>query len=164
MNFIPSAKRSKKAKHKIYMYNKMNKDKWEEFRENTQQMFLEKIDKVIITNKKELNRVWNKQNSIVKQAMNRYILYTVTSPHQFFALSLKATKLHSALKNINKTLQILQLAKPPITTGYIMTKINRKLSKINKLSEKQIPMITKAEMSLSFTVIKEKLNNVKNDI
>ena len=70
-------------------------------------MFLEKIDKVTITNEKELNRVWNKWNSIVKQAINKCIPYTFTSPHQFFALSLKATKLHSALKNINKTLRIL---------------------------------------------------------
>ena len=106
-NFILLAKRSKKAKHKIYIYNKINKDKWEEFRENTQQMFLKKIDKVIITNEKELNRVQNKQKSIVKQAMNKCIPYTFTSPQQFFALLLKATKLHSVLKNINKTLRIL---------------------------------------------------------
>ena len=104
MNFIPLAKRSKKAKLKIYTYNKISKDKQKEFRENTQQMFLEKMDKVTITNEKELNRVQNKWNSIVKQNMNKYIPYIFTTLHQFFMLLLKATKLYSALKNINKAL------------------------------------------------------------
>src|SRR5205807_17085 len=90
-----------------------------------------------------------------------YISYIFTTLHQFFILLLKATKLYSTLKNINKALQIFQLAKLLITTKYIVTKINRKLNKINKLTEKQIPIITEAEISLLFIVIKEKLKNIK---
>src|SRR6185295_12298169 len=61
-------------------------------------------------------------------------------------LSLKATKLHSALKNINKCLQSLSNS-----SLNDLSRINYYLSKVATLAEIDIPLITQAQLNLSLS-------------
>ena len=47
---------------------------------------------------KELDRRWNIWTALVKNTMNKLIPFTFTTPKNFYALFLKATHLHLALK------------------------------------------------------------------
>src|ERR1043165_9612670 len=81
--------------------------------------------------------------------MNKDIPYVYTAPKPFFALSLKATKLHSALKHINKCLYILAN-----NSSNNLTKVNHHLSKAATLAEIEIPSLTQSQLnSSSFDLI-----------
>ena len=94
--------------------------------------------------KDDIDRTWNYWASKIKEAMNKHILYTFTASQPFFAMSLKATKLHSALKNINKCLQ--QLSNKAADT---ITQANQYLTKAATLAEININPITQEEFAHS---------------
>ncbi|CAG8759527.1 11465_t:CDS:1, partial [Ambispora leptoticha] len=59
-------------------------------------------------------------------------------PKTYYAFSAKATKLHSALTEINKTLRNLKNNKEDMTN---IEDINKSIQKINKLAATGIPTI-----------------------
>ncbi|CAG8779011.1 1216_t:CDS:2, partial [Gigaspora rosea] len=73
----------------------------------------------------------------VQQAANRYIPKTYTAPKTFHALSLKASRLHTAFTHINKCLHILAKAAPPLSMISIIQRANKHLSRA--LTAAQIP-------------------------
>src|ERR1043165_9250767 len=74
--------------------------------------------------------------------MNKDIPYVYTAPKPFFALLLKATKLHSALKHINKCLHILSN-----NSSNNLTKVNHHLSQAATLAEIEISPLIQSQLN-----------------
>ena len=91
--------------------------------------------------------------------MNKNILYTFTAPKSFFALSLKTTKLHSALKHINKCLR--HLSSDDLNK---LTQANHHLLKAATLAEIDIPAITQAQLNTSHSNIIIQVKQYKHTI
>ncbi|CAG8719042.1 11028_t:CDS:1, partial [Scutellospora calospora] len=66
---------------------------------------------------------------------NQLISITHTAPKQFFALSLNASKLYSALKHINKCYHILTFSLSSLSTKFFSTTLNKHLTKATSLAE-----------------------------
>ena len=96
---------------------------------------IEKLSTEPINNLIVLNKSWESWNNIVKQVANKYIPFLYSSNKQFYALSLKATLLHQALLHIKKALQAWQTVKVPISTTCTIQKINKHITRANKLIE-----------------------------
>ena len=87
--------------------------------------------------------MWNHWAAKIKETINKHIPYTFTASQPFFAISLKATKLYSALKNINRCLQHLLN-----NATNIIIQANYYLSKAATLVEINITPITQEKFTL----------------
>ena len=107
--FSPTIKlqHRKKHKHWIYKYNKMTKDNWEDFTYEITQQLTSMNTLETITNINELNKTWNQLSTAITLAAKKHIPRTKRSPKTYYTFSKKATKLHSALTEINKTIRHL---------------------------------------------------------
>ena len=128
-NFSSHCPRNKKKKRKIYLYDRMTNENWEEFSNKIQQNFTLMSNQEPITDTKSLNRNWHIWSSKIIQVANQLIPTTHTVPKPFYALSLKASKLHSALKHINKCLHTLTTISPPLSIDYLIPILNKHLSR-----------------------------------
>ena len=92
----------------------MTTEDWEEFAaEIDKRIKQELLQQETEWDAKELNRCWNIWTTLVKNMMNKLISFTFTTPKNFYALSLKATHLHLALKSMNKCLRLLTTQPSP---------------------------------------------------
>ena len=91
--------------------------------------------------------------------INRKILFSFTSQKTYYALSLKATKLHAALKNMNKALSLLTKGNPET-----LEKINKLLEKSSKLTDLEIEPINIEDFSISRNTVISTLKGHKNTI
>ncbi|CAG8742277.1 6056_t:CDS:1, partial [Ambispora leptoticha] len=69
----------------------------------------------MITNIQELNKTWNQLCITVTIVAKKNIPRTKVGPKTYYAFLAKATKLHSALTEINKTLRNLKNNKEDTT-------------------------------------------------
>src|SRR6185436_2845693 len=112
-------------------------ENWNTFEDALNNVFNAQSTPLSNMNRNEINKTWNYWSAKTKEIMNKHIPYTYTAPKPFFTLSLKATKLYSALKHINKCLYYL--------TGNFssnLTDANHHLSRAAILAEIDIPLIT----------------------
>ena len=70
-----------------------------------------------------------------------------TRPKPQYALSLKTSKLQTALKHINKCLHSLVSTLPPIEITYWLTSLNKHITKATTLSGISIPSLTPISIS-----------------
>ncbi|CAG8495385.1 4860_t:CDS:2, partial [Gigaspora rosea] len=101
----------------------------------------------IVTDSEQLNRCWNVWANAVQQAANRHIPKTYIAPKTFYALSLKASKLHTALTHINKCLHILAKAASPVSITSVIQQANKHLSRA--LTAAQIPKFSLTPLALA---------------
>ena len=98
----------------------MSTNKWEDFT-NALETEIKSIYPIKnITTLQQLNNIWNKWSNSIKKVANQTIPKTYTVPKTYQAYSLKATKLHLALKLINKCLSNLRSNKPPLSILFIL--------------------------------------------
>src|SRR5260363_297420 len=95
----------------------------------------------------------------IKRLINKHIPFSFTSPKTFYALSLKATHLHNALKIINKLLRKLNsVAIPPLHD------VNNSLNKIGSLSDLTIPLLTQNDLTNGLSQTIASLKSIKHTI
>src|SRR5436309_2546786 len=133
INPFQKVKRSKtKNKRTIYKYEEMIKDTWTDFIEEIdkqiQKLHCNSHHNSLITN---LNKLWYNFSQAIILVAKTHILQTKVAPKIYFALSTKASKLHKALKLINKLLYKLKNYPTKIDISYI----NNSIILINKLAE-----------------------------
>ncbi|CAG8517024.1 12634_t:CDS:2 [Gigaspora margarita] len=104
---------------------------------------------VEIHTEEELNRNWNQWSPYIKQGIARYILKSKIRNKQYFAMSLKETELHLALKHMDKALCSLHFAIPPQLMTSIVNEINLNLNKVTKLVKYDIPMLGADQLNLA---------------
>ncbi|RIB11076.1 hypothetical protein C2G38_2204372 [Gigaspora rosea] len=88
------------------MYN-LNEEGWKEFA----QAMEEKIDEIengATNNEEGLDKVWNRFINELRQIMKAKIPRMKISPRKFYAFSKIATKLHTAVKTINKVIRTIK--------------------------------------------------------
>jgi hypothetical protein len=134
-NFSSHCPRNKKKKRKIYLYDRMTNENWEEFSDKIHQNLMLIPNQEPITDAKSLNKNWHIWSSNIVQVANQLIPTTHTITKPFYALSLKASKLHSALKHINKCLHTLTTISSPLSIDYFISILNKHLSKATSLIE-----------------------------
>src|SRR5260364_250719 len=153
-------KRNKKRKRKIYQFSKMTREEWDSFTEELNKRFKEKTLDKRLTNQKELNSAWSFWSIEIKTMINRKIPFIFTNPKQYFALSLRATKLHIALKTMNKLLhKITQKENTPLE---VLNKMIRKILKLTDISIAEITETFIHEQQLEETICS--LKDIKNTI
>ena len=125
----------KKQYRKIYNYNRMTQELWDDFSAFiTTHLRATAHHQNEISNVDQLNKSFNNFNNIVKQAADKFIPHTFSSPRIFHAHSFKASSLHRALKHINHIL--LTLTRPtPLHPTYLTQHINQLLEKIKALTQ-----------------------------
>ena len=96
---------------------------------------------------------------MIKEAMNIHIPFTFTAPKHFYALSLKATKLHAALKNINRCINYL--SSNPI--GDIRN-MNSCLRRAALLAEMDILLLTQEKINSSLSDLIAEIKQHKHTI
>ena len=172
-NFSPKVPRNKKRKRKIYCYDKMTKEKWEDFANNIRSLLTTTPPPRTINNIDQINKSWHIWSSSLKQAANTHIPFTYTAPRPFHALSLKSTNLHNALKHINKCRHALHCAKPPDTTMQTIQRVNSHLNKALSLAKMPKFSIMPTVLNYSapnnnsnsaLTKIKKIINDIKTTI
>src|SRR5438105_14490994 len=119
----------------------MTKENWEEFSKEINRTLTPILKDKQIFDTKELNRYWNIWSSNIIRIANQRIPTTHTAPKPFYALSLKASKLHSALKHINKCLHTLTTISPPLSIEYYIPILNKHLKKAASLIKTPSPSI-----------------------
>src|SRR5690242_18729964 len=107
----------------------MSEKSWNSFKDSLNTFFNIQTLPLANMSKDVINKTWNFWSAKIKETMNKHIPYAYTAPKLFFALLLKATKLHSALKHINKCLHILSN-----NSLNNLTKVNHHLSKTATLA------------------------------
>lgn len=138
--------RNKKRKRKIYQYEKMSKENWEEFSKDIDHFFEQQELPDLPTDLAKLNKHWHTWSMAIKRLINKHIPFSFTSPKTFYALSLKAMHLHNALKIINKLLRKLNSAViPPLHD------VNNLLNKIGSLSDLTIPLLIQNDLTNGFS-------------
>jgi hypothetical protein len=145
----------------------MDKDKWEEFKtkvdlytENRTNTNIE-----LITCTQTLNQQWHKLSTAIRKAANETIPTTKITSHTHLAFTKKATQLHMALKNINKSLYIAISARPPTLAQQIITQINHLLEKIHSLSNIPITNLNKDSLNyINFSNTINQLHTARNTL
>jgi len=156
---INKNKRNKKRKRKVHQYNRMSAEDWNEFTDELGKNLAKKNLNNQITNKSELDRAWNFWAIEIKTMINRKIPFIFTSQRTYHALSLKATKLHAALKNMNKALSLLTKGNPET-----LKRINELLEKTSKLTDLEIEPININDFTDCRDTIISTLKGKKNTI
>jgi hypothetical protein len=129
--------RTKKRKRWIYLYNEMSKEKWNDFAEKVEsEITRRKSADLEIGTEEMLNKQWNRLEQDIKKAAAEEIPRTKVGPKTFYAFSKKATKLHIALKRINKV--ISEIREGNIEVHKFKRKINEELRDVGKLCEVEI--------------------------
>ncbi|CAG8527798.1 6373_t:CDS:2 [Gigaspora rosea] len=106
-NINTALPRTKKNKHKVFLYDKMNEETWTNFSNSISQTLIEDnldVESPIIDSI-TLNKQWHKLNLAIKRAANTYIPFTIRQQNSYYAFSRKATDLHQGLKKLNKILK-----------------------------------------------------------
>jgi len=146
-NFNPATPRNKKRKRKTFCYERTTIENWDEF-SNTITTLISKANfPSDITSPEQLDKTWNLWSNAISQSAHKHIPKTTTVSKPFHALSLKATQLHSALKNINKCIHLLSKAMPPMAPLFLLQTINKHLNKA--LSLAQLPLFALTPLVLS---------------
>jgi hypothetical protein len=102
----------------------MSTDKWEDFTNALELEFKPIPSTQNISTIQQLNKIWNKWSNSIKKVANQIIPKTYTAPKTHYAYSLKATKLHLALKLTNKCLKDIRHFKPPTSINSVIQDIN----------------------------------------
>jgi len=136
MNARVKQYRAKKKKRLIYLYGEMNEEKWNDFTDKIE-VEITKDNKMEqkITTVDALNKQWNKLEQIIRKVAAEEIPKAKVGPKTFYAFSKKATKLHVALKRINKVIRGVRIGE---TKGYDSKQINEEIRDIAKLGQIEI--------------------------
>ena len=78
-NFNLKIPQTKKKKRKIYLYEQMNSDTWQEFSKAIENDFKTLNISSPPTNQDQLNKYWNKWSNTIKAIANREIPTTLKS-------------------------------------------------------------------------------------
>jgi len=148
--FTPTVPQNKKKKRKIYLYEKTSQQEWKDFSNETQQILNRELSNIRITQADQLDKHWHVWSSAVKRAADAHIPITYKKPRTFYAMSMKATRLHTALKHINKSLHKLVNITYTWLPSYQLLAINKNLHKA--LSSAQIPKFSITPLALTTIV------------
>src|SRR5207253_9838111 len=106
-----------------------------------------------------LNKLWHIWSQRIKEAIIKHIPHIFMVPKTFYSISLKSTKLYSALKNINKALNIIVTK-----TDTPLDTLNKHISKAAIQANLTIPNISQDEYNNSYDSTTNKLKEYKNII
>ena len=106
-----------------------------------------------------LNKTWNRWTSELKKLINENIPFTYSAPKTYYALSLKETKLHTAIKTLNKCLRHLTSA-----SQIDLPLVNNLLAKTNKLSDIVITPLQTNDINNSLQSTIQQLKQIKQTI
>ena len=140
-NFTPTTPHCKRKKRKIFLYNRTTEDNWTDF---TEAINISLANPPSAITPENLNKYWYIWSNQIKSAANLHILFTFKAPKTFNALSLKTTKLHSALTHINKAIRLISVT-PTTSTSTI----NHYLSIVTKATEISINPVTTEDISIN---------------
>ncbi|CAG8663829.1 4211_t:CDS:1, partial [Paraglomus occultum] len=115
----------------------MTQDSWAEFSSSITTYLKENTIIQEIDNISTLNKLWHDLNQAIIIAAKKNIPRTRTQPRTFYTFSTKATKLHAALKCINKLIRQIQANTQSPTNTLIQT-YNKEIDYINNKTEIQI--------------------------
>ncbi|CAG8534629.1 16700_t:CDS:2 [Gigaspora rosea] len=143
--------RTKKSKHKIFLYDRMNDETWMAFSDMiTQVLIKDNIDVTLsITDSTTLNKQWHKLNLGIKNAANIHILFIMKQSSHYNAFSQRATDLHQGLKNLNKILKQATDPQLPISPQHLINTWNASIAATNKMTESCIPSINIENIAFS---------------
>ena len=127
----------------------MDKDKWEEFKTKVDLYTENRTNRntEMLPCTQTLNQQWHKLSTAIRKAANETIPTTKITSHAHLAFTKKATQLHTALKNINKSLHIATSARPPTLAQQIITQINCLLEKTQSLMHIPITNLNKDSLN-----------------
>ncbi|CAG8549379.1 4452_t:CDS:2, partial [Gigaspora rosea] len=140
-NINTALPRTKKNKHKVFLYDKMNEKTWTNFSNSISQTLIEDnldVESPIIDSI-TLNKQWHKLNLAIKRATNTHIPFTMRQQNTYYAFSRKATDLHQGPKKLNKILK--QATKLLVNTW------NTSIVAINKMTKSHIPSIATEDLT-----------------
>ena len=140
-NFTPTTPRCKRKKRKIFLYNRTTEDNWTDF---TEAINISLANPPSAITPENLNKYWYIWSNQIKSAANLHIPFTFKAPKTFNALSLKTTKLYSALTHINKAIRLISVT-PTTSTSTI----NHHLSIVIKATEISINPVTTEDISIN---------------
>jgi hypothetical protein len=112
----------------------------------------------------QLNNIWNKWLNSIKKVANQIIPKTYTVSKTYQAYFLKATKLHLALKLINKCLSNLRSNKPPLTISFILQNFNNLFQQISLYTEQIITPCQTQDLTLNFNNFQQTLKQLKKTL
>ena len=153
--------RNKRKKRKIYHYNKMKPEDWETFANQVNEYFNKHPapPQHSVWDPPLLNKTWNRWTSELKKLINENIPFTYSAPKTYYALSLKETKLHTAIKTLNKCLRHLTSA-----SQIDLPLVNNLLAKTNKLSDIVITPLQTNDINNSLQSTIQQLKQIKQTI
>jgi len=154
--------RNKKKKRKIYHYEKMTKENWEDFTSEINDYAWNIMDSEN-WDQTTLNKTWNKWATVIKQIINSHIPFSFKTSKPFYAFSLKTTHLHLALKTINKCLRQLTNESSPPTTDAI-DQYNKLLLKAANLAAMNVEPLTPTNLTSTLTQTITDLKQIKHTI
>src|SRR5260364_61324 len=154
--------RNKKKKRKIYYYEKMTKENWDDFASEAND-YAWNITDTGNWDQTTLNKTWNKWATVIRQITNNHIPFSFKTSKPFYAFSLKSTHLHLALKTINKCLRQLTNKSSPPTTDAI-DQYNKLLLKTANLAKMVIEPLTPTNLISTLTQTITNLKQIKHTI
>lgn len=119
----------------------MTKENWNEFSTTVDDFFNNHPPQNTPWKTTQLNKAWNFWAAELKRIINKHIPFTFSLPKTFHSLSLKATKLHLALKLINKLLCDLTIYRT-----LSLESINQIIQKITTITEISILPLTQSDV------------------
>ena len=117
-----------------------------------------------ITTLQQLNNLWNKWSNAIKKVANQTIPKTYTASKKHQAYSLKATKLHLALKLTNKCLVIVRNIKLPTAIFCIIQNLNDLFQQISSYAEQTISLCQVQDLSSNFNNFRQNLKQLKKTL
>ncbi|CAG8540886.1 46492_t:CDS:2, partial [Gigaspora margarita] len=119
-------------------------------------------DKItMIEGTSQLNKAWNTWLRIVKTVANKFIPFSYVAPKQFFAQTMKTTKLYRALTSLNKVIHKIKIMVLPINPEYKLAEINKKILKLTKQANIGLPPLTVEDLTINKNTIIGKLKKAK---
>jgi endonuclease/exonuclease/phosphatase family metal-dependent hydrolase len=163
-NFQLKIPRSKKKKRKIYLYHQMSTDKWEDFTNALELEFKPIPLTQNISTIQQLNKIWNKWSNSIKKVANQIIPKTHTAPKTHYAYSLKATKLHLALKLTNKCLKDIRHLRPPTSINSVIQDINTLLQRISLYTDLTINPCQNRDITSNYQSFLQSLKHLQKTL
>ncbi|CAG8821976.1 6031_t:CDS:2 [Gigaspora margarita] len=112
----------------------------------------------------QLNKAWDTWLRIVKTAANKFIPFLYVVPKQFFAQTMKTTKLYRALTTFNKVIYRIKIMVPPLNPEYKLAEINKKILKLTKQTEIGLSLLAVKDLTVNKKMTIEKLKEAKTQL
>ena len=151
--------RRKKRSRKVFKYNEMDEDKWEDFRAEIKRK-IEALEIKKITDETSLNKAWHKLYIAIKHSAEKHIKWLKIHNNYFGARTKKASELHQGLVKINKLIRNLKEVKShfPLSYEEVTKRLNKKIVSIT--TKLGIEIINIKEQDLWSENIKQLVKNM----